>query len=512
MPVTRLQLRRYQAEIHVNVQSQTKQPPTKEPLSCMPITKLHRQRNLTNGAAKFQDKKAPLKQESLSIPLQHGANRSGVTVKVKVEPPASQESLSSVGIVQHELILPSQTAMASRFFKWRADDEQLPLKTALMQQDNPMIRLLKDNDISVRQRAPSYRVVSCKVDPLIKYESEKSTPSMNEVRCLECVKVVPVSSCDDLEPGDHVIFCGTVYDHHGILLSKDGESLEIIEATNTFSGFITGILRGFWGKANIWITKKKFDFEKKIVCVVEYKYRYAKTKTIQRALDLHSDIKKTGNYSYNLLGNNCEHFATLCATGIKFSVQVSKFTLMWDMFLKTGFLGFNDELARNKAEFEKHLICKDCYDMNKHLLGVSVKPIVSAEDITKGDIIRYSYWNFWHEAVVLKKNEKKQADPNIVSCLIAHYAFFGPCCYRTIIDEEIKIRLDGQTFKLDYNQQHYNVYQPDEVVDRALRRIGEQLFTFYSNDSSHFVRWCKLKLLIPMSKLHHSKKKLGIVD
>lgn len=40
------------------------------------------------------------------------------------------------------------TAMASRFFKWRADDEQLPLKTALMQQDNPMIRLLKDNDIS----------------------------------------------------------------------------------------------------------------------------------------------------------------------------------------------------------------------------------------------------------------------------------------------------------------------------------------------------------------------------
>lgn len=447
-----------------------------------------------------------------------------VPAKVQVEPPAS---LSSVGIVQHELIPPFQTdntrkyqdrhdvctSRASRFFKWREDDEQEILKTALMQQDIPCIGLLKDNDIYVRQRAPSYRIVSYKVGPLTKkYESEKSTPSMNEVRCLECVKAVPVSSCDDLEPGDHVIFCGTVYDHHGILLSKDGESLEIIEATNTFSGFITGILKGFWGKANIWITKKKFDFEKKIVCVVEYKYRYTKTKTIQRALDLYSNIKKTGNYSYNLLGNNCEHFATLCATGIKFSVQVSKFTLMWDMFLKTGFLGFNDELARNNAEFEKHLICKDCYEMNKHLLEVSVTPIESAEDITKGDIIRFSYWNFWHEAVVLKKDEKEQIDPNIVSCFIAHYAFYGPCCYRTIKDDEIKIRLDGLSFKLDYNSQHYSVYQPDEVVERARRRIGEQLFTFYSNDSSHFARWCKLKLLIPKSKLHHSKKKLGILD
>lgn len=39
------------------------------------------------------------------------------------------------------------TSRASRFFKWREDDEQEILKTALMQQDIPSIGLLEDNDI-----------------------------------------------------------------------------------------------------------------------------------------------------------------------------------------------------------------------------------------------------------------------------------------------------------------------------------------------------------------------------
>lgn len=120
---------------------------------------------------------------------------------------------------------------------------------------------------------------------------------MNKVRCFECVKVVPVRSCNDLEPGDHVIFCGAVYDHHGILISKQGESLEIAEATNTVSGFLTGILRGFMSIANIRVTPKKYDFKREKVCVVEYKYRYKKEEIIQRAKIVHSAIEKTGNYT-----------------------------------------------------------------------------------------------------------------------------------------------------------------------------------------------------------------------
>lgn len=374
---------------------------------------------------------------------------------------------------------------------------------------------------AVLQRTPSYRKVSHKILPLKDwpltkiYESEESIPPISKICCIECVKVVPASSCDDLEHGDHVIICGKVYDHHGILVEKKGNSLKIIEATNTVPGLIIGVLRrGIWGKANIQISKKEFDFKKTTVCVVEYKYRYSKTETVKRANDFLCNKAKTGNYTYNLLANNCEHFATFCATGKQFSVQVSKFKLMRDMFFKTGFLGFNDELARNSDQFEKHLICKECYDMNKHLLGVSVKPVVSAEDITKGDIIRYSYWNFWHEAVVLEKEEteeNEEIDQNIVVCSIAHYAFFGPLSYRTIAEEKIKIRLDGQTFKLNYNPPQYAVYQPDEVVERARRRVGEQLFSFYSNDSSHFARWCKLQLMRQVPNFSFKIKKLWIL-
>lgn len=87
---------------------------------------------------------------------------------------------------------------------------------------------------------------------------------MGEVRCIECVKAVPAFSCNDLKPGDHVIFCGALYDHHGIILSKKRDNFEIAEATFTVLSFLYGILRGFSFKPFIQITtKKKFDFVKK---------------------------------------------------------------------------------------------------------------------------------------------------------------------------------------------------------------------------------------------------------
>lgn len=320
---------------------------------------------------------------------------------------------------------------------------------------------------------------------------------MGEVRCIECVKAVPAFSCNDLKPGDHVIFCGALYDHHGIILSKKRDNFEIAEATFTVLSFLYGILRGFSFKPFIQITtKKKFDFVKKKICVVKYKYRYTKSETIHRARTLHSAIEKTGKYVYNLLMNNCEHFATFCATGEPFSVQVSKFILMSSLIWKRKFSGFNDELVRVNAEFEAELICKDCYKMTKNLLDVSLRPINSETDILEGDIIRYKYWGFVHEAVVLKK-EKHTKNKKIAVCSVAHYAFSGPFSHRSIKEEKINVRLDKSIVKLDYDStpKRYNVYTPKEVVQRAQSRIGEQLFVFYSNDSSNFVRWCKLKLL-----------------
>lgn len=94
-------------------------------------------------------------------------------------------------------------------------------------------------------------------------EPEQQTPEKCQVQCIECVKAIPVFSCNDIEAGDHVVFSGAVYDHHGIIISKldDGVTFEIIEATNTISGAVLGVSKFFGGKAEIKSSFKKFDFE-----------------------------------------------------------------------------------------------------------------------------------------------------------------------------------------------------------------------------------------------------------
>ncbi|XP_061163618.1 uncharacterized protein LOC133172683 [Saccostrea echinata] len=375
------------------------------------------------------------------------------------------------------------------------------------------------------QRAPSFQTITefkervkeseesktnSKTEQTVKEESMMENPDLDEKdndtsqesaqenseigKCIECVKAIPVFSSDGIEAGDHVIFSGAVYDHHGIIISRldDGVTFEIIEATNTFSGVVVGLSKLFGGKAKIQSTFKKFDFEKEKICVVEYRYRrYSKKETIQRAINIYNDKEESVKYKYDLFDNNCEHFATHCVTGQNFSVQVTKFRLTWKLFWSRGFVGISNELTRNEKEFENKIICKDCYEMNKKLLAVTLRPVVGEQDVEMGDIIRYSYYNLWHEAVVL---EKKRTTEKSVVCTIAHYAFCGIFSHRTIKEEELEICYDGKCSKLEYTEPSYHVYNPDKVVKRARTRLGEQMFVFFSNDSSHFARWCKLKL------------------
>lgn len=341
------------------------------------------------------------------------------------------------------------------------------------------------------QRPPGYsRTSGDALKPFYTYGSEKLVPQSGHDTCIECVKTYKVYSYDQLEPGDHVIFRNPVYDHHAILISKNEESLEIVEASNSFFRAVIGFLKIYGGKARIRLTKKNVDFAKQNIYVVEYRDRLSKSLTVEKAKKSVEEIQKNRNYRYNLFHNNCEHFATNCATSKKFSVQVTKFSLMWKMFWRGGLFGISDESTRNKRLYDNKLICKNCYLMNGNLLSVEAKTIESERDIEIGDIIRYTYWNLCHEAVVLKL--KKSAKRSVV-CSIAHYAFCGPFSYRTIIKEDKEIRFDGQCKKLDYAE--YNVYSSEEVVKRAESRVGEQCFAFFSNDSSHFARWCKLKLL-----------------
>lgn len=306
----------------------------------------------------------------------------------------------------------------------------------------------------------------------------------SEVRCFECIQAIPVKSANEIKPGDHVVECGVIYDHHGIIIDKNGEEFTIREATNTAFRAVLGVFKICNKKARIQSSVKTFDFTKRI-CVVQYTRRFSPADTIEEAKNADEE------YDYNIFRNNCEHFATQCVTGQRISVQVSKLRLAWKLFWTSGFVGISDEVKRNVKGFKKGMICKSCHDMNKKLLNVPKTPIKSEEDIKKGDIIRYTYWNLWHEAVVLKIEDKTKKN---VVCTIAHYAFCGPFSLRTIIQEPKTIRLDGKCYKLEYTGDDYNVYDSDEVVARAMDSIGEQWFAFFANDSSHFARWCKLKL------------------
>lgn len=346
-----------------------------------------------------------------------------------------------------------------------------------------------------RRKNAAERMTPCSEEITIRDEhtDEWATDSGDTSRigcCIECVKAVPVFSADEIEEGDHIVFAGAVYDHHAIAVEKmsDGKTFRIVEATNTLSGVAVGF--SFGKKAKIACSDKTFDFSKQKIWVVVYKRRlYSKSEVSERANRFAEGTDD--EYKYDLFDNNCEHFATYCVTGKQFSIQVTKFRLTARLFITSGFVGMSDEQKRNEKEFENKIICEQCYEMNKKLLSVTATPIKSAEDVQVGDIIRYSYYNLWHEAVVL---EIIDTQSKFVKCRIAHYAFCGLFSHRTIKQEEYKINFDGQCRKLEYGSPDYNVYDPNTVVERALTRIGEQHFVFFSNDSSHYARWCKLKL------------------
>ncbi|VDI08193.1 Hypothetical predicted protein [Mytilus galloprovincialis] len=308
--------------------------------------------------------------------------------------------------------------------------------------------------------------------------------------CIECVKAIPVFSANEIQEGDHIVFAGTVYDHHAIVESKlPDKKFEIIEATNTIFGVATGLFLG--KKALIGKSTKLFNFATQNLRVIAYRVRpFTRKETAQRARDFVAGDGTSGKYDYDLLDNNCEHFATYCVTGRKFSIQVTKFRLTSSLFWKSGFIGISDESVRNEKQYEHGIICKQCFEINRQLFNVNVKPIVQAGDVQKGNILRYSYWNLWHDAVILEIKDVKESH---VTCFIAHYAFCGIFSHRTILREELIVYFDSGFKILDYSPPDFNVYDVETVIERASGRLGEQQFIFFSNDSSHFSRWCKLK-------------------
>ncbi|CAG2239329.1 unnamed protein product [Mytilus edulis] len=109
--------------------------------------------------------------------------------------------------------------------------------------------------------------------------------------------------------------------------------------------------------------------------------------------------------------------------------------------------------------------------------------ITSLDDVQQGDVIIYSYWGLWHEAVVIKKGKGHFE--------IVHYGLQSLFATREIIKEVLRIDVTKQVIQKK-GFKGYHTYPCEVTVDRAISRIGEQRFSCFGNRSFEFVHWCKV--------------------
>lgn len=287
-----------------------------------------------------------------------------------------------------------------------------------------------------------------------------------------------VDSADELNVGDHVVWHRRFYDHHGIITNtKGGCEFEVIESANTTSGFFAAsIFRGsiLGGKAILKCSSIKFHV--KYLSVVHYSYRFSKTKTAERAKQYYNESRMDpSSYNYNLFTNNCEHFATYCATGKMFSLQVATFLSGSMQSYIESIL--KPERRRNDVKCVK-CICMPC------------KNIESKNDVNIGDIIKYLKDDIWHYAVVIMTHTHTT---KTMKCVVVHHNSCGPFASKTIEREEIVVRFKDLFYKDIYASPDFRgtVYNPNVVQRRALSMIGKQ--KRFSNECSHFPIWCKIE-------------------
>jgi len=139
----------------------------------------------------------------------------------------------------------------------------------------------------------------------------------------------------ELKRGDHISFYRRAsfafYYHHAIVVDVKPDALIILSFTNPTQEalFSTSLLNS---NSTASHTMKKFSriqreaipkekFLNETVYVYDYEgSSYSPDTVIRRALSVENDVIEWDEY--DLVSNNCEHFATWCKTGQKNSKQV----------------------------------------------------------------------------------------------------------------------------------------------------------------------------------------------
>ncbi|KAH3736333.1 hypothetical protein DPMN_042896 [Dreissena polymorpha] len=107
-----------------------------------------------------------------------------------------------------------------------------------------------------------------------------------------------------LQKGDHIAVFRGLYYHHAIYLGN-GMIAEIGGSSKSLCKPRTTTIDSFRKKA-------------KYIIRIDYTYLES-AEVVQRALEVINNPKTWG--CYNLINNNCEHFATYCKTGLRWSPQ-----------------------------------------------------------------------------------------------------------------------------------------------------------------------------------------------
>ncbi|CAC5406764.1 unnamed protein product [Mytilus coruscus] len=118
-----------------------------------------------------------------------------------------------------------------------------------------------------------------------------------------------------LKKGDHVKYKRELYSHHAVVVDvyPENQTYKVIHFTGEKKSGIPAEI-----KEEVF----HFDFDK--IILIHYRYgRLNRSETVKRAYRL-LKLQDEMRVIYDILTNNCEHFATWCITGEAKSQQVNK--------------------------------------------------------------------------------------------------------------------------------------------------------------------------------------------
>jgi len=141
-----------------------------------------------------------------------------------------------------------------------------------------------------------------------------------------------------IKHGDVIGTSRIIYDHYGVY-TKDGQVIHYTMAEEGWKLEIrkTGIDAFLHGSTTFFILD--FDYEKPLKSApVKYRDVLRKMKVFSPEETVKRAESRIGEKEYNLISNNCEHFAIWCKTGISESHQVETFLKFVPKIKKRGVL------------------------------------------------------------------------------------------------------------------------------------------------------------------------------